>query len=665
METKRCPYCQKLSPAYATVCSRCGRSFSPPSSPSSWRRGRVRRSIPPASPHRAGYHAGLHPEDQPDLSSLLPVPSSPLWEAPPPGEVRETPPTRRPGQEPQRIILQAQELLLPPREASPKAPADAEAAPPAHQGGPLATLLPLFCLLVLAFAGLLSYLVIDHGPSTASPAPVLTVIPRELRINDSFTLTGSGFGTGDELDVRRDGSMAVTDGSGQQLHVRVNAAGTFSLQLTITAAWQPGEHQLLVIDQARLVSVSTTLTVLPTSPAAPQLQLSDYDVYLGADRPGATTRLAITLLNSGGGQLTWQAASDRSWLNVTPLSGRFSGSESVTLTVNRAQLGPGDYTGHVTFRQQSSAEQGGTAIQQVLTVRMTVLPTPASLSIAPASLTYTASATQNPPAQTVLLQNSGGETVTWSSSVTTGAGGSWLSVVPGSGQLAPGAQVTLSVAVTSTGLAPGSYQGTVAFQGGTQGSSGLQLTVMLNVVAPGSLVVTPPTLSFSATAGRSPADQSLTLQNSGGLPLQWTLSASTEDGGPWLTAMPSAGQLAANASATVTVRLASAGLAAGAYQGRLLISAGGLTKTVAVSLTVNPPAAPAAPAIILSPPAPLSSAPPGGVARAPLVGAGALCYTLTRQRLQDGCALAAMQAQTASCKNPLEAIHRANDYVRT
>src|SRR5437764_15284677 len=72
METKRCPYCHKLQRADAQICSRCGRTFLSKRS-GTRRRDESRPSNPPASPHRAGHYAGLHPEDQPYQSSFLPV----------------------------------------------------------------------------------------------------------------------------------------------------------------------------------------------------------------------------------------------------------------------------------------------------------------------------------------------------------------------------------------------------------------------------------------------------------------------------------------------------------------------------------------------------------------------------------------------------------------
>src|SRR2546421_12509109 len=110
MDTKRCSYCHKLARAEAETCSRCGHPYvkitngvkkvnrapmknSNPASNGSRRNETVhlsmsdgntriqRRSIPPASPHRAGHYSGLHPEDQPYQSAVMAVTRAPLRES--------------------------------------------------------------------------------------------------------------------------------------------------------------------------------------------------------------------------------------------------------------------------------------------------------------------------------------------------------------------------------------------------------------------------------------------------------------------------------------------------------------------------------------------------------------------------------------------------------
>src|SRR5438094_6510439 len=109
MQTKRCANCHKLSRAEAVTCSRCGQSFagntirvstrSALTAPSGKRSAVVersalrtrRRTIPPASPHRAGHYSGLHPEDQPYQSSMIAVQRPPARSSNPGALVQQDP----------------------------------------------------------------------------------------------------------------------------------------------------------------------------------------------------------------------------------------------------------------------------------------------------------------------------------------------------------------------------------------------------------------------------------------------------------------------------------------------------------------------------------------------------------------------------------------------
>lgn len=96
--------------------------------------------------------------------------------------------------------------------------------------------------------------------------------------------------------------------------------------------------------------------------------------------------------------------------------------------------------------------------------------------------------------------------------------------------------------------------------------------------------VSPSSLSFTATAGgANPANQSISITNTGGGTLNWTAS----DNATWLTLSPTSG----TAPSTLTASVNISGLAAGTYNGTITITATGATNSplsVPVTLTVNP-----------------------------------------------------------------------------
>jgi hypothetical protein len=97
--------------------------------------------------------------------------------------------------------------------------------------------------------------------------------------------------------------------------------------------------------------------------------------------------------------------------------------------------------------------------------------------------------------------------------------------------------------------------------------------------------VSPTSLSFSATAGgASPANQSLSITNTGGGTLSW----SATDNATWLSVSPTSG----DAPSTATVSVNIAGLAAGTYNGTITISATGASNSpVSVPVTLSVAAA--------------------------------------------------------------------------
>jgi len=452
---------------------------------------------------------------------------------------------------------------------------------PVFQGRSVPTMLIVACLLLLVATSIFAYVFINKKPEL--PAPILTATPGQLRVNDVFILAGNNFGARDVVDFTRDVNVVMQNGNGSPLKVRTDETGNFSVQITVQPDWSEGQHLIHATDEAQQLSVSTAITIQQAPPSSPRLQLLNTSINFGTSPPGKSSTQNIILTNAGGGQLTWQASSDQTWLSVTPSSGTFSGKAIAVLMVNRGALAAQTYNGNVKFTQQDS-----TSAPLILHVTMSVQAVPASLIVSSSSLIYSGSTIQNPPDQTIILQNSGNRPLDWSSRVTTGNGTPWLSIRPTSGHLEVRASAVVTVSASSTMLAVGSYQGALNFKGGANP----QVTVVLSVAAPGNLLASPPAINVKASTGQNAATQTITLQNSGGQPLDWKASETTADGANWLSAIPSSGHLEPNAKANVTVKITSGSLKAGSYQGTLTFSYGALTKQVAVALTLStPPAA--------------------------------------------------------------------------
>jgi len=612
MDTKRCTNCHKLLRAETEVCSRCGYTFTEKKQLTPVRT-MVKRSIPPASPHRAGHYSGLHPEDQPYQSAMIAVQRPPANTAHLRGSLPKEPEEKQLSTvdtvNTVNTVLEtdwhyqvtlATPLDIPqpipyippsPNPTTPLPPSQYLLPPPRRmpRGRFVPTVLTISCLLLLVASSLLAFIYLNRKPIAATQ--VLSAIPNQLRVNDTFTLSGKGFGVNDLISFTYDENLSILDGSEKPLQAHADDTGSFSIQITVPTNWSVGPHKIFAIDigKEQSVSVLTTITIEQPSPAPPLLHLLTSSIDLGANAPGAVVKKNIQLINAGGQQVSWKASSDQPWLTLSPISGTFSGSTIAQVTVNSGSLTPQSYAGHITFTQSGSDHP----LKLTVTMSVKAAP-PTSLTIAPVALTYSGITTQNPTSQVVTLQNTNSQPLDWSSAVSTGDGSNWLSINPASDHLAAHSSETVTVDVQTLQLAIGSYQGTINFKGGTNPS----VTVALSVAAPGYLVTSPPALSFTSI-GQNPAAQMITMQNSGGGPLDWSAATATVDRGHWLLLSPASGHLEAGQSGNIAVTINVSGLKPQSYQGTLTFTyGGGLTKLVPIALTVSvPPAA----AISLSP----------------------------------------------------------------
>lgn len=577
MDTKRCPYCHKMARAEAEICNRCGHPYvkstngvkkvnrvpmkSDPAStgskkietvPLSMSDGntRIQRgSIPPASPHRAGHYSGLHPEDQPYQSTVMAVQRPPVQQSNLRGSVQ---PEKERKVLPQVNSIVGPELrqqaavpLMPPPLSLPPRPNPPKKSWPRGRFVPV--MLTISCLIFLVASSLLAYMFINRKPVAGKQT--LSVMPDQVRVSDTFTLSGRGFGTNDPISFTHDQDNApLLDGSGKPLHTHADDLGAFSVQVVVPTSWEVGQHSIYAIDigKEQSVSVLATLWVQQSPLAPPRLQLSSSNIDLGTNVPGVVAKKIITLINIGGGHLTWQAGSDQPWLTVSPNNGTFSGRSIVQVIADSGTLKPQSYTGHITFRQQGTSDK-----PLMLSVTMRVKSaSPASLVVSPPSLNFSSTG-QNPASQTITLQNEGGEPLAWTAVATTSDGANWLNATPSNGNLQPGQAMNVTVSINAAILNPQSYQGTLTFSYGGLTSP---VPVFLTVGGSSSAVIrlNQNMLNFTTLQGTNPVPQSFTITNSGTATLNWVI---TEDQNGLVFAPTSSrsGSLAPNRSTVITV----------------------------------------------------------------------------------------------------------------
>ena len=338
----------------------------------------------------------------------------------------------------------------------------------------------------------------------------------------------------------------------------------------------------------------------------------------------------LIVKNGGTGILAPDAGamtvSGGAWLFVLAPEEALDDPAVFRVTVVSANMAMGTYRGQITV-VSTNAFNSPQTVNVTLTIKN---PTP-TIAFSPRSLTFQSDQGTSPAAQTLSITNSDTGDLAWQAEATTASGGNWLSVSPASGN----APSTLNVRVSSAGVQPGTYTGTItitSFSADVTNSPQIaSVTLTVSAVTP-AIGVSASSLSFAADVGSNPAPQSFTVSNAGSGGLSWTASVSTGSGGNWLSMAPASG--ASGTSVQVTV--SSAALAAGAYSGTITItsSSPGIanpTLTIAVSLLVRS----TVPTIAVTPASLTFSAPPGGTAPPAQTvslmnaGAGVLNWTAT------------------------------------
>ncbi len=171
--------------------------------------------------------------------------------------------------------------------------------------------------------------------------------------------------------------------------------------------------------------------------------------------------------------------------------------------------------------------------------------------------------------------------LTFSSSVATNQVQNWLSVSPSSGTLtlAPGSTsspftyiATVTITANSTGIPAGSeYEGVVNYlAGGEMAMTAVTMDVTAQTIPP-SLSVSPLTANFALILGASPSPGQLTVSNTGGGTLQFSVQA-TSSPGNWLTLTGGgSGSATPSSPASLSFTVDPTGLSPGLYTGQITV----------------------------------------------------------------------------------------------
>jgi len=195
--------------------------------------------------------------------------------------------------------------------------------------------------------------------------------------------------------------------------------------------------------------------------------------------PFTPSSRSYTLQNLGDADIAWSASKNETWIDLSATGGTLGPGGSTTLAVsvnsNALSLGEGVYTDTVNIVNETDGA-GST------TRAVTLIIKDGTLSVSPTT-SFAPSGVQGgpflPQSQVYTLTNTGYGALNWTAS----KGQSWIGLSAASGVLDPGANVNVTVSVTSDAntLSTGDYFDTVSFANTTNGNGDTYRSIILSV----------------------------------------------------------------------------------------------------------------------------------------------------------------------------------------
>ena len=314
--------------------------------------------------------------------------------------------------------------------------------------------------------------------------------------------------------------------------LNVTITGTapdYDVTLSITQTTLPvGTHSAVVTlgtaNTAGTVLSSQNVTVNLTilQPLSVDQKSISASSILGEANAATTTTVKVSADMS----TQWTVQPSATWIK-TSLNGG-TGAASISITTDPTSLPVGTTTGTVTLTDSANPSNSAviSVTEQISAPTLTVTPTSIvlggtdGLSTAPGNLS--------------IGLNTGTNTYPWTASVTTAAGGNWLSLGSSAGNVGA-AELSVAVNGDYAAVSPGSYSGSIQVQVVVKGVT-LQQSVPVVLNKEGDwLYVSAPGVALSSFPSRSVLTRTLSVTSSQGLTnIPW--SAKSDQG--WLSVTP-------------------------------------------------------------------------------------------------------------------------------
>ncbi len=356
-----------------------------------------------------------------------------------------------------------------------------------------------------------------------------------------------------------------------------------------TAGLEPGLHSALLLVSGNAANSPFEIAVNLTVGSGPILTVNPNDFTFNAFEGVANPSGQALIVGSQGETMSYQISANQPWLTVEPAGGNtLQGPGSHTVRVDTDGLTAGTFLGKLTIDSPTA-----TNAPLIVDVTLSIHP-PGSLTAFPSSVSFLGAA--GTPVTTQRIVSLAGASLSglaWTAEVDPPEA-TWIKASPGRGGV-PG---NLIIAIDNADLAAGQYNADVrivpfaenaalsnpAVVAQTAALAAVPVQLILQDSGP-VLDASPAVLIFSAVEGDviSPI-RVLQIGNRGGGDLAWTARVETDNGEDWLGVLPTGGSGPATARVTAEV----SAMAAGVYQGRVILDQGGSETEVPVALVVSP-----------------------------------------------------------------------------
>ena len=395
-------------------------------------------------------------------------------------------------------------------------------------------------------------------------------------------------------------SVPATATAGTAFAVNVNPAGLstgdYTGTVTVTAPTAANSPLAITVN----LKVANDALIVATSSGCSTANLTCPLLFAAQTGQSPAPSQTINVTSSASTALSYTATATSSecggnWLAVSGgTTGNTPGTFSVA--VNPAGVADGKCNGSVVINATNPTTQAA-APNSPLTIPVAMYVSANALLVTtPNALTFNAQVNGQSPAlqNLAVASTSSTDQLTYTVTLNTVTGSNWLSVNSVGGTTSPlGSNV--GVSVNPGLLSPGTYTGTVTIAatgpgGAAVADSPISIPVIFNVNA-GTIAADKTSLQFQQLAGGSaPAAQTVNVSGTPGA-IAFTVAATTENGGSWLTVKTSA----TSTPGAVQVSADAGTLAAGTYKGSVVITAAtppgatGSPITIPVALTVVAP----------------------------------------------------------------------------